>query len=80
MRVRSSVGEIKLPLAISKEMMRGVVSIPHGWGHRGEGLQLSVAEKHPGASVNDLTEDGRVDALTGNAAFSGVLVEVVAAG
>ncbi|UCC53478.1 MAG: hypothetical protein JSV68_05805, partial [Anaerolineaceae bacterium] len=76
-RVSSSVGAIDLPLAVSEEMMPGVVSIPHGWGHKGEGLRLSVAEKYPGASVNDLTEDGRVDELTGNAALSGVMVSVV---
>ena len=76
-RVSSSVGAIDLPLAVSEEMMPGVVSIPHGWGHKGEGLRLSVAENYPGASVNDLTEDGRVDELTGNAALSGVMVSVV---
>jgi anaerobic selenocysteine-containing dehydrogenase len=29
--VRSSVGSIVLPVEVSDEMMRGVVSIPHGW-------------------------------------------------
>jgi hypothetical protein len=41
-----------------------------------EGVQLSVASKHPGVSLNDLTDDGCVDLLTGNAAFTGVPVTV----
>ena len=52
------------------------MSLPHGWGHRREGVRLRVATAHPGASVNDLTDDLRLDALSGNAAFSGTEVNV----
>jgi anaerobic selenocysteine-containing dehydrogenase len=69
--VRSKVGEIVVPVEISQEMMPGVVSIPHGWGHDREGNQLSVAQQHAGASINDLTDNQAVDALTGTAAFNG---------
>ena len=58
-------------------MKPGVVSLPHGWGHHRPGVRLTVAAAHPGASLNDLTDEGRVDALSGNAAFSGVEVTVV---
>jgi len=54
------------------------VSIPHGWGHGRPGVQTRVAAAHPGVSINDLTDDQAVDALTGGAAFSGIPVRVVA--
>jgi hypothetical protein len=56
-----------------------VVSLPHGWGHARQGVQLSVAETRPGSSINDLTDELRLDALSGNAGFSGVPVRVDAA-
>jgi anaerobic selenocysteine-containing dehydrogenase len=74
--VRSKVGEIVVPVEISKEMMPGVVSIPHGWGHDREGNQLSVAQQHAGASINDLTDNQAIDALCGTAAFNGTPVTV----
>jgi len=76
--VQSRVGAIVLPLEISEEMMPGVVSIPHGWGHNRPGNQLAVAQQHTGESINDLTDNQAIDALCGTAAFSGTLVTVVA--
>lgn len=75
-QVTSRAGTITLPAEISDEMMAGVVSIPHGWGHDRDGVQLSVAQQHAGASINDITDEQLLDDLTGNAAFSGVPVEV----
>jgi hypothetical protein len=57
-------------------MMPGVVSLPHGWGHGRPGTRLSVANAHAGVSINDLTDDLRIDALAGTASFSGVGVNV----
>jgi anaerobic selenocysteine-containing dehydrogenase len=74
--VRSRVGEIVLPLEITDEMMPGVVSIPHGWGHDRAGNHLAVAQQHAGASINDLTDHLTVDALCGTAAFNGTPVTV----
>lgn len=74
--VRSRVGEIAIPLEISDEMMAGVVSIPHGWGHGRLGVKMEIAQKYAGASINDLTDEQLLDELTGNAAFSGVPVSV----
>ena len=75
-RVRSRVGEIVLPLEVTDEMMPGVVSIPHGWGHERAGNHLSVAQQHAGVSINDLTDPLAIDALCGTAAFSGTPVTV----
>ena len=68
-RVRSRAGTIEVELEVSDEMMPGVVSLPHGWGHDRPGVQLRVASAHAGASVNDLTDEASVDALTGTADF-----------
>ncbi len=76
--VRSRVGSIVLPVEISDEIMRGVVSIPHGWGHDRTGNQQSVAQQHAGASINDLTDQQAVDALCGTAAFNGTAVTIAA--
>ena len=77
-RVKSGVGTIVLPVELSEDIMRGVVSIPHGWGHDRVGNQLTVAEQHAGASINDLTDASRFDAICGTAAFNGTLVTVEA--
>jgi anaerobic selenocysteine-containing dehydrogenase len=65
-----------VPVEITGEVMPGVVSLPHGWGHGRPGVQARVASASPGASINDVTDEDRVDALTGNASFSGVPVTV----
>jgi len=77
-RVSSRVGSIELGLAVSDEVMPGVVSIPHGWGHDRPGVALQTAAQHPGASVNDLTDETFLDELCGNAALNGVPVRVEA--
>ena len=76
--VRSRVGEVRVPVTVTEDIMRGVVSLPHGYGHRRAGVKLAVATEHAGVSVNDLTDDQMLDTLSGNAAFSGVPVEVLA--
>jgi anaerobic selenocysteine-containing dehydrogenase len=75
-RVASRIGSVEAALEVSAEMRPGVVSLPHGWGHAREGTSLRVANAVPGASVNGLTDELRVDPLSGNAAFSGVPVDV----
>jgi anaerobic selenocysteine-containing dehydrogenase len=77
-RVASARGAIELPLELSEEMRPGVVSIPHGFGHRRAGLGWQHAAAHPGASVNDITDPSVVDRLSGNAAFNDLPVRVEA--
>jgi len=76
-KIRSRVGEIMIPVEVTDTMMPGVVSIPHGFGHSKKGTRVPIAEKKPGVSVNDLTDPMRIDPLTGNAAFSGLELEVI---
>lgn len=74
--VRSRIWGVQVTLEVSDEMMPGVVSLPHGWGHDRTGVKLATATAHPGASVNDLTDHEAIDPACGNAALSGVPVEV----
>lgn len=77
--VRSRVGEVSVEVLGSDEMFRGVVSLPHGWGHDRPGVQQDVARAHAGVSANDVTDECFLDPITGNAALNGLSVEVVAA-
>ena len=75
-RVHSRVGSVEVVAEVSDEVMPGVISIPHGWGHHGEGTAWRLAEANAGVSVNTLTDDYFIDVLSGNAALNGVPVSV----
>ena len=77
--VSSRVGEIEVEVLGSLDMMKGVVSLPHGWGHARPGVQMTIASGQPGSSANDLTDECLLDELSGNAALNGVPVTVAAA-
>jgi anaerobic selenocysteine-containing dehydrogenase len=74
--LRSAVGVVIVPAEVTDSVMPGVVSLPHGFGHGRPGVRTAVASANPGASYNDLADPERLDELTGNAALSGVPVEV----
>jgi anaerobic selenocysteine-containing dehydrogenase len=73
--VRSAVGEVEVEVAATEDMMRGVVSLPHGYGQAKDGVRLRNATRLPGASINDLTDPARTD-QSGNAVLNGVPVTV----
>lgn len=77
-KVSSEVGALVVPIEISDDIMPGVVSLPHGWGHDLEGSALSVASERPGVNTNRLST-GAVDPVSGNAILNGIAVEVVPA-
>ena len=78
-RVASAVGTVEVEVQASDDMMPGVVSLPHGYGHRRPGVRMRQAVELPGASMNDLTDPAVLDA-SGNAVLSGVPVTVTPAG
>ncbi|MGH0034464.1 MAG: molybdopterin-dependent oxidoreductase [Myxococcota bacterium] len=75
-RVASRVGELTVPVEVTPDVMAGVVSLPHGWGHDRPGSRLSVAREHAGVNKNRLVDTATVDPLSGNAVLTGVAVEV----
>ncbi len=79
-RISRGAREIEAQVQVSDEMMPGVISLPHGWGHDLPGVQLAVAGNQPGANFNALLDDTVRDPLSGNAVLSGTAVELSAIG
>jgi anaerobic selenocysteine-containing dehydrogenase len=77
--VRSRVGEVTIPVETTDGIARGVVSIPHGWGHDRPGAQLGVAARYAGVNSNLLADDHLIDELTGTAVLNGIPVTVTPA-
>lgn len=77
-RVTSRVGSVEVEVAANDDLMPGVVSLPHGYGHARDGVLMSRSRDVPGVSVNDLTDPERLD-VSGNAALNGVPVAVTPA-
>ncbi|MDD5028356.1 MAG: molybdopterin dinucleotide binding domain-containing protein, partial [Rhodoferax sp.] len=61
---------------LSPDLMPGVVSLPHGWGHDLPGARLTLAAQRPGVNCNALLDDQWRDPLSGNAVLSGVPVQL----
>ncbi|MGW5227947.1 molybdopterin-dependent oxidoreductase [Nocardia niigatensis] len=75
--VKSAAGTLTVDVEPTEDIMPGVVSLPHGWGH-GDSAQ-TVAREHAGVNANALTDDSLVDAPSGNAVFNGVPVTLTRA-
>ncbi len=74
--ITRGASEITVEVELSDQMMPGVISVPHGWGHDQPGVQLGVAAARPGANLNALFDEGLRDPLSGNAVLGGVAVGV----
>ena len=71
-RIASGPRHIEAEVQFSEEMMPGVVSLPHGWGHHLPGVRLGLAAQRPGANLNTLLDDQWRDPLSGNAVLGGL--------
>ncbi|GHA37566.1 molybdopterin oxidoreductase family protein [Streptomyces purpurascens] len=74
-RVKGAGGEVTAPAEVTDAVRRGVVSLPHGWGHDRPGTRLRHASTDPGVNVNQLLDGRLLDPLSGNAVLNGVPVE-----
>jgi len=77
-RVRSRVGEVVVSLSLTEDVMPGVVSLPHGYGHAVAAETMRVAASVPGENANAITDDRLLEPLTGTAILNGVPVTVEA--
>jgi anaerobic selenocysteine-containing dehydrogenase len=75
-QVQSRAGAVAATAALSDEVMEGVVSLPHGFGHAAAADTLRVAGALPGASANLLTDEQQVEPLCGTSILNGVPVTV----
>jgi anaerobic selenocysteine-containing dehydrogenase len=74
--LRSRTGSVVAPVEVTEDIMPGVVSLPHGWGHDVQGTVQQVAQEHPGTNSNILADELLVDAVSGNAVLNGIPVEL----
>lgn len=77
-RVKGSGGELVAPIEVTDRIRRGVVSLPHGWGHDLGGTGQSIAAGQPGVNVNQLNDGLTVDPLSGTAVLNGIPVQIAA--
>ena len=70
-------GSVRAPVQISDDVMRHVVALPHGWGHRDSGLAYASAHR-AGVNVNALVGDGakNTEKLSGMAHLTAFPVRV----
>jgi anaerobic selenocysteine-containing dehydrogenase len=73
-RVSSRVGSLEATVEVTDEVMPGVVSLPHGWGHSAPGTRMRVAAARPGVNSNVLTDAEVLDPLSGTAALNAIPV------
>ncbi|MGW1271941.1 molybdopterin oxidoreductase family protein [Streptomyces sp. NPDC002491] len=77
-RVTGAGGQVTASAEVTDGVRRGVVSLPHGWGHDRPGTRLGHAAADPGVNVNQLLDGSLLDPLSGNAVLNGVPVELAA--
>jgi anaerobic selenocysteine-containing dehydrogenase len=74
--MESRVHSGEVPVRVTDEVMEGVVSLPHGWGHAPSAPWQQVAGRHAGVSANDWTDDQRVESVVGQSILNGVPVRL----
>jgi anaerobic selenocysteine-containing dehydrogenase len=77
--VSSSAGTLRVPVDVTDGIRRGVVSLPHGWGHDADGSQLRVAGRLPGVNSHVLSDHRSLDPLSGTSVLTAIPVTVSAA-
>ena len=75
-RVRSRAGELIAPVVITTDVMPGVVSFPHGFGHQSAQSTLAIAGALAGANANAVTDERFVEPIIGTSILNGVPVSV----
>ncbi|MBW3659081.1 MAG: molybdopterin-dependent oxidoreductase, partial [Actinobacteria bacterium] len=78
-RISSRVGSVVAPVEVTDDIARGVVSLPHGFGHDLPGVVQEVARRRPGVNSNVLTDEQDLDPLSGTAVLNGIPVAVAPA-
>ncbi len=74
--VCTAEGAVRVPVEVSDEMMPGVVSMPHGWGHGLDGTRLGVANAHPGVNANLVNPPELIDVPSSTQVVNGVPCQI----
>ena len=77
--IESKNGQIQIQVELQDTIKRGVISIPHGWGHPSHPLiKLGLAHHNPGVNINAIISENEIDHVSGNAVFNGIPVKIIA--
>lgn len=74
--VKGPGGELVVPVEVTDDIRRGVLSLPHGWGHDRAGTGQTLAAAQPGVNVNQLNDGSVLDPLSGTSVLNGIPVVV----
>ncbi|VEG58110.1 molydopterin dinucleotide-binding region [Mycolicibacterium aurum] len=74
--VKGPGGELVVPVEMTEGIRRGVMSLPHGWGHDRGGTGQVLAASSPGVNANQLNDGALLDPLSGTAVLNGIPVVV----
>ena len=69
-------GKLEVPVELTDGIRRGVVSLPHGWGHDLSETRMTVAAGRPGVNVNQLNDGASMDRLSGTSVLNGIPVQI----
>jgi anaerobic selenocysteine-containing dehydrogenase len=77
-RLKTRIAEIEPLVEVSDEIMPGVVSLPHGWGHVDSQTHQRVANAHAGVNANSIIDEAALDLPSASTILNGVPVELEA--
>jgi anaerobic selenocysteine-containing dehydrogenase len=76
-KLTGRAGSLTVPIEVTDEMMPGVVSLPHGFGHRESDTRQSTARgAQPGANSNLLCDEYAMDVPSQTSVANGIPVRV----
>ena len=77
--VSTDSGTIRLPVSLCDDLLKGVVAVPHGWGHQASGQRIAAAS--PGVNVNIIARSGvdAIDPLSGMSRLTAIPVRLAMA-
>jgi anaerobic selenocysteine-containing dehydrogenase len=74
--VHGPAGKITVKVEVTSDIRRGVVSLPHGFGHGPAADTLRIAGAAPGVNVNTVIDARDVEPLLGCAILNGVPIKI----
>jgi anaerobic selenocysteine-containing dehydrogenase len=75
-RISSAHGAIEIEAAVTDEVKRGTIAVPHGWGHRGGGWQLANAAGGANGNALASSDPEDLERLAGMAFLNGIPVRL----
>ncbi len=76
-KISARAGSVTAPVRVSDEMMPGVVSLPHGFGHQSANTRITVANaRQAGVNSNQLLDEYTMDVPSSTSVANGIVVQI----